>query len=97
MLEARDGNAATTLLNSGGEIDIMLLDMTIPVCSSRDVADEAARTRPDLRIVLTSPYSEELVSASFARRQISGILRKPFRLAHLVQRLRKVLTLGEKE
>jgi nitrogen-specific signal transduction histidine kinase/ActR/RegA family two-component response regulator len=92
ILEAEDGNAAIKLLQSGTKIDILLLDMTIPGVSSREVADEAARLHPDSRIVLTSAYSEETVVASFTGPLVSGFIRKPFRLEHLVQTLGKVLS-----
>jgi two-component system cell cycle sensor histidine kinase/response regulator CckA len=92
ILEAEDGNAATMLLQADKRIDILLLDMTIPGASSREVADEAARIHPNSRIVLTSAYSEETVVASFTGPLISGFIRKPFRLEHLVQTLRRVLS-----
>ena len=92
ILEAGDGNAATMLLQGDKRIDILLLDMTIPGASSREVADEAARNHPDSRIVLTSAYSEETVVASVTGPLISGFIRKPFRLEHLVQTLRTVLS-----
>ena len=92
ILEAGDGNAATMLLQADKRIDIVLLDMTIPGASSREVADEVARIHPDSGIVLTSAYSEETVVASFTGPLISGFIRKPFRLEHLVQTLRTVLS-----
>jgi CheY-like chemotaxis protein len=61
VLEAANGTVATDLLRvNGGQIDLILLDMTIPGASSHEVAAVAAQVRPDLKVVLTSAYGEEI-------------------------------------
>jgi CheY-like chemotaxis protein len=93
VLEAANGSAAIGLLHShGSRIDGLLLDLTIPGPSSREVLAEAERARPDLKVILTSAYSEEMATATMDRPLIRGFLRKPFRLSELVEILRSVLT-----
>ena len=61
VLEAANGTVATDLLRVNGDrIDLILLDMTIPGASSHEIAGVAAQVRPDLRVVLTSAYGEEI-------------------------------------
>src|SRR6516225_11618420 len=61
-LDAANGTDAINLLRANSiKIDMMLLDMTIPGPSSRDVAAVAAETRPGLKVVLTSAYDEKTV------------------------------------
>jgi CheY-like chemotaxis protein len=63
VLEAADGSSAIDLLRSeGGKIDVILLDMTIPGGPSREVAAQAANTRPNIRVILTSAYSQEMIA-----------------------------------
>ena len=65
VVGAGDGSAAVDLLRSHpGKIDIILLDMTLPGTPSREVIAEAQRTRPAVKIVLTSAYSRETVAQS---------------------------------
>jgi CheY-like chemotaxis protein/two-component sensor histidine kinase len=86
--EASKGSAAIDLLRAnGGEIDLVLLDMTIPGASSQEVATEAAKARPEVKIILTSAYSQEMVRDKISAPQISAFIRKPFRLADLVKML----------
>jgi CheY-like chemotaxis protein len=93
VLEASNGSAAIDVLRaSGGRIDVMLLDVTIPGPSSREVAAEYALVRSDARVVLTSAYSEEVARASIPVPQLSGFIRKPFHLSDLVQALRNTLS-----
>jgi len=72
-------------------INLILLDMTIPGVSSRGVIAEARRVRPDVKVILTSAYSREMALHSI-NEQVKGFIRKPFRLAELVQVLRDALS-----
>jgi PAS domain S-box-containing protein len=88
VLEANDGSAAIDLLRANVErINLILLDLTIPGASSAQVVAEAAQTRPDIRVILTSAYSQEMVTAPLSAPQISGFIRKPFHLEELVKAL----------
>jgi len=58
VLEAANGSAAIELLRAkGSKIDVILLDITIPGASSREVVAEAAQARPDATVVLTRPIA----------------------------------------
>jgi PAS domain S-box-containing protein len=88
VFEADDGSLAIDLLRANGsKIDAILLDMTIPGASSREVLAEATHVRPDIRVVLTSAYAQEMFSGATNGPQISGFIRKPFQLADLLKTL----------
>jgi two-component system, cell cycle sensor histidine kinase and response regulator CckA len=90
VLEAPDGSTAIDLLKTDGDkIDVMLLDMTIPGARSAEVVAEAAQNRPDIRVILTSAYSQEMVTAPLSTPQIRDFIRKPFQLRELVETLRR--------
>jgi DNA-binding NtrC family response regulator len=89
VFEAADGSSAIDLLRTeGGKIDVILLDMTLPGAPSHQVVTEAAKARPDMRVILTSAYSDEMVAAKITALQVRGFIRKPFRFPDLVQKLR---------
>jgi DNA-binding response OmpR family regulator len=86
-----DGSAAMDLfLAHKGKIDAVLLDFTLPGKSSREVFEEIRCARPNVKIILTSAYSEETVAASGLR--TTHFIRKPFKLAELAGVLRNVLS-----
>jgi len=89
VLEAANGSAAIELLRANAsKIDVILLDMTIPGASSHEVIAEAAQARADATVILTSAYSQEMLTPPLSAQQIWGFIRKPFELDDLVQKLR---------
>ncbi len=93
VIEAANGTTAIDLLRANGHrIDAILLDMNIPGLSSREVVAEASRVRADLKVILTSAYSEQMVMATMSSPLIRGFIRKPFRLGDLLQTFRNVLS-----
>jgi two-component system, cell cycle sensor histidine kinase and response regulator CckA len=92
VFEAASGSAAIELLRArDGEIDLILLDLTIPGSSSHEVVAEAALVRPDVKVILTSAYAEEVAMQMTNHPLVCGFIRKPFRHGDLVQSLRSAL------
>jgi signal transduction histidine kinase/CheY-like chemotaxis protein/streptogramin lyase len=89
VLEAPDGATAIDLLRTHDKIDAILLDMTIPGASSHEVVNEAVKARPDIRVILTSAYSQEMLKPPLSAPQIHGFIRKPYQLGDLVHTLRR--------
>jgi signal transduction histidine kinase/streptogramin lyase len=87
VIQAADGSSAIDRIAATEQIDLILLDMTIPGASGREVILEAVRVHPHVRIILTSAYSRETVTQALHAPQIRGFIRKPFRLNDLVQLL----------
>ena len=93
VIEACDGLSALELIRSHkNEIDVLLLDVTLPGMSGREVFEQALRLRSDLKIILTSAHSRETVDASFAGLRVESFIRKPFRFAELMQLLQDSLS-----
>jgi PAS domain S-box-containing protein len=89
VLEAADGSAAIDLLRINRDtVDVILLDMTIPGASCSEVVAEAAKSRSDIRVVLTSAYSHEIVASAMSGSQVQSFIRKPFQIDDLVRTLR---------
>jgi PAS domain S-box-containing protein len=93
VLEVDNGSDAIEVLRTDtADIDLILLDMTIPGTPSDEVLAEAARVRPKVKIVLTSAYSVEMAMAVLNGPQVRGFVRKPFQFGTLVQTVRNVLS-----
>lgn len=92
VIEAADGSAALEVFRDHHqEIDIILLDITIPGATSQTVVAEAARIRPDIKVLLTSAYSQEKAGTAAHANQVCGFIRKPFRLHELIGLLQEIL------
>ncbi len=93
VIQAADGSAAIDLIRIHKErIDLILLDMTLPGASSREVLAEAGRVRTGVKIIVTSAYSRDRVMHSLDSPQIRGFLRKPFLLNDLIRLLSETLS-----
>jgi CheY-like chemotaxis protein len=89
VIEASDGSAATDLLRTHlNDLDVILLDVTVPGRSSREIFEEVQRIRPNLKVILTSAYGKETVDATFTGMRVEHFIRKPFQLGDLVSLLR---------
>jgi CheY-like chemotaxis protein len=90
VLEASDGTIALNVIRARkGALDMLLLDITLPGASSREVYDEAMRLTPGLRVIVTSAKSQEIAAASLGV-GIERFLRKPFSLDHLSDMVRQI-------
>jgi signal transduction histidine kinase/CheY-like chemotaxis protein len=93
-LLAADGKTALELYaKHATEIAAVLLDVTMPGLTGEQVFSELRRIRPDVRVVLTSGYSENEATATFTGDGLAGFLQKPWVPEDLVRVLREALGL----
>jgi two-component system cell cycle sensor histidine kinase/response regulator CckA len=76
---------------SEGEIDCVILDLTMPDMDGEEVFRELRRLRPDVRVILSSGYSEQEVTQLFVGKGLAGFIQKPYRVANLQEILNRVL------
>jgi signal transduction histidine kinase/ActR/RegA family two-component response regulator len=88
VLTAADGQQAVNLYRERGkEIDLVLMDLTMPHMDGAEAFDELRRMNPEVRVVLASGYSHEDVASRFAGKGLDGLLPKPYTLAKLRESL----------
>jgi len=91
-LSAEDGvQAIEAYREHHDEIALVLLDMTMPRMDGRTCFAKLREMNPDVRVVLSSGYSEQDATNSFADHELAGFVQKPYRLATLRAKLREVL------
>jgi two-component system, cell cycle sensor histidine kinase and response regulator CckA len=92
VLEASDGRAAVDLFRTHkSRVGVVLLDLTLPGMDGKDVLAEVRRMRPDVKVILTTAYSEEMAVNAVGGHDWAFI-RKPYQIADLVRLLRDVLS-----
>ena len=93
VIEAADGVEALEIYRRRGEdIDVVLLDMVMPRLDGPETFEALRLLAPDVRVVLTSGYSEREATRRFEEHGPAAFLQKPFRIAELLE-----LILGEVE
>jgi PAS domain S-box-containing protein len=94
VLTARDGREALEIYaRRAAEIDLVVLDRTLPGANGDDVFGSIRRIRPDAAVVLMSGYAEEAAggAAPPPGGGPAGYLRKPFTHEALAREVRAVL------
>ncbi len=92
VIEAQDGSVAIELMrNHRAAIGVILLDVTLPGASSKEVFEEATRIWANPKVVFTSAYDKRTVDAFFPGLRITQFIRKPFQLDDLASTLQNAL------
>jgi PAS domain S-box-containing protein len=84
VIEARDGSAAVELFRANEpDIALVLLDVTLPRMSGLEVFAELRRIRPDIKVIITTAYSQETTVPTIGDQQSWAFIRKPYQLNDL--------------
>jgi CheY-like chemotaxis protein len=88
------GSAAEALLISQGytgPIDILITDVVMPQTGGVELATRLAGFRPNLRVLFTSGYAEDIIADGALTTFPYAFLQKPFTVEALLQKIREVL------
>ncbi|MBV9862344.1 MAG: PAS domain-containing protein [Alphaproteobacteria bacterium] len=91
VLEAADAPAALQLIERQPGIDLLFTDIGLPGMNGRQLAEEARRRRPELKVLFTSGYANPALVHGGRLDPGVQIIVKPFTYAGLSAKLRAVL------
>ncbi len=95
-LSAGDGQAAVDIFRQQpDEIDLVILDLTMPIMDGEEAFRIIRSIRPAVPIILTSGYNRQDSAARFAGRSISGFLQKPWTVKELTTVMGEALKRGK--
>jgi signal transduction histidine kinase len=85
VLHAASGQAALDMLAANKSIELLLTDIVMPGMNGRELAEEARRRHPKLRVLYTSGFSRNTLTPE------ADLLPKPFTLEQLATRIDAVM------
>lgn len=92
VIEASDGREALAILHSTDDIDILFTDIVMPGgMTGLELVEKARHLRPDLKVLLTSGYALDTLTARGRLNVGTFVLHKPYRKASLAQHMRRVI------
>ncbi|MCW8887619.1 MAG: PAS domain S-box protein, partial [Gammaproteobacteria bacterium] len=92
VFTANNGQEALELLSKEPDIDLLFSDVVMPGgINGYELAEQATTNRPELKVLLTSGYTEKAVAHNGQARFNANLLSKPYSQSALAKRLRELL------
>ena len=92
VLEAKHPNEALIMAAQfDGEIHLMLTDVVMPQMSGRDLAEQLAPLRPDMKVLYMSGYTDDAIVHHGVLEEGTAFIGKPFSIDALTRKLREIL------
>jgi CheY-like chemotaxis protein len=92
VVVAENGKEAVELYRVlADKINLVLLDMTMPILSGEETFRQLKTIRPDIQVILSSGYNEVEAVRRFTGKGLAGFLQKPYSALTLAAKVRAVL------
>ena len=92
VLTARDSSEALSLLEASDDIELLFTDVGLPgALNGRQLADEARRRRPTLKVLFTTGYARNAIVHQGRLDPGVELITKPFTYTALARKLHQVL------
>ena len=92
VLQARSAYSALELLQTNQNIALLFTDIVLPEgLNGKQLADEAQRRRPGLKILFTTGYAKNAIAHNGHSSAIVNVVTKPFTFDELARRCRALL------
>jgi CheY-like chemotaxis protein len=89
-ITANDGQEAIDTFKKNPDITLVILDLTMPHMDGEQCFKELRRLRPDIKIIMSSGFSEYEVIQKFIGKGLAGFIQKPYKLSVLKQTIQKI-------
>lgn len=89
-LEANDGPTALEIIKADPRIALLVTDVGLPGMNGRQLAEEARRMRPELKVLFVTGYADKAAAGEFGGEGMDMIT-KPFALETLSGKVMQML------
>jgi CheY-like chemotaxis protein len=92
VIAVGDGRSALSEIDSGRPLDVLFTDVVMPGgMNGRELAEEALIRRPELKVLFTTGYTEDVMVLQGKLAAGTQLLNKPYGRAQLARKLRSVI------
>ncbi|MFP6749225.1 MAG: PAS domain S-box protein [Alphaproteobacteria bacterium] len=92
VIEAENGAAALDVLSEDQQVDLLITDVVMPGgMSGLDLARRLLPYRPELKVIFTTGYSDDVIAEAGDIQDGAVVLRKPFDKAKLAEFISRAL------
>ena len=71
-----------------GEIALVVLDLSMPRMSGEEALPELRKIRPEVKVMVSSGYSEAETMTLFQGQRVSGFIQKPYTVKGLAEKVK---------
>ncbi len=89
-ITANDGVEAVEIFKRTPDIAFVILDLTMPHMDGEQCFRELRQLKPDVKVIMSSGFSEHEVTQKFIGRGLAGFIQKPYRLSALKEVIRDI-------
>jgi len=89
-ITAADGRDAIEKFRENPDVVFVILDLTMPHMDGEQCFHELKRINPDVKVILSSGFSEHEVTLKFAGSGLAGVIQKPYTFSELKEALQKI-------
>jgi two-component system cell cycle sensor histidine kinase/response regulator CckA len=91
VFEAAEGEAGVSLFSEHSmEIDVVLLDLTLPGISGMEVLKEMRKKRSSIKVILATAYGRDRALTDVSEKESVSYVQKPYQIDALEALLRKI-------
>jgi signal transduction histidine kinase/CheY-like chemotaxis protein len=87
---ANDGREAIDIFKQNPDITLVILDLTMPHMDGEQCFRELRQLKPDVKVIMSSGFSEYEVTQKFTGKGLAGFVQKPYKLSVLKQAIQKI-------
>ncbi len=92
VIEAHDAEAGLAAIRTHAEIELLVTDVVMPGRNGRELADDAASMRSDLRVLFMTGYARNAISHAGKLDRDVHLIVKPFAFGDLATKVRETLS-----
>ncbi|RKY00183.1 MAG: hypothetical protein DRP55_06175 [Spirochaetes bacterium] len=92
VLTAENGKKGLNIYKSNIDIDLVILDLIMPVMSGKETFQELKRINKNVKVLIATGYAKEEHLKEVLEQGALGVIQKPFTLERLSAKINKIIT-----
>ncbi|MBW1971904.1 MAG: response regulator, partial [Deltaproteobacteria bacterium] len=92
VLTAENGKKGLNIYKSNIDIDLVILDLIMPVMSGKETFQELKKINKNVKVLIATGYAKEEHLKEVLEQGALGVIQKPFTLERLSAKINKIIT-----